>query len=54
MKDVERRDFVKGVILGGAVVLLDTALNAPFLEAASIDVYEIGACRRKLLHASPK
>ena len=43
---MDRRDFIKTVIVGGAVLSLDTAFTAHHLEAGTQSLNTIGECKR--------
>ncbi|MDQ7784410.1 MAG: hypothetical protein RDU20_16100 [Desulfomonilaceae bacterium] len=45
MKSMSRRDFVKVAVIGGAVLYLDSATNAPYVHAAPKDLSAIGECK---------
>ncbi len=42
MQEMDRRDFVKAVVVGGAVLSLDAAIMAPRLGAAPVDLKALG------------
>jgi len=46
MTELGRREFIKSMVVGGAVLSLEGALVAPHLDAASRDLKSIGECRR--------
>jgi len=43
---MDRRDFLRTVIVGGAVLSLDTAFTAQHLEAGTQSLNTIGECKR--------
>jgi 7,8-dihydropterin-6-yl-methyl-4-(beta-D-ribofuranosyl)aminobenzene 5'-phosphate synthase len=43
---MDRRDFVKAVIVGGAALTLDTAVTARHLSAAPRDLKAVGECKK--------
>jgi len=46
MAQMERREFVKAVVIGGAVLTLDAAISASPLFGAQLDLNAIGQCKR--------
>jgi 7,8-dihydropterin-6-yl-methyl-4-(beta-D-ribofuranosyl)aminobenzene 5'-phosphate synthase len=46
MKRMDRREFVKTVAVGGAILTLDAAIMAPSLKAAPGDLKAVGECKR--------
>ncbi len=46
MQTIGRRDFVKTMVIGGAVLSLDAVLTAPHLSAAPKDLKAIGECKK--------
>ena len=45
MTTMNRRDFMKATMIGGAVLYLDSAIHAPYVEAAPKDLSKIGECK---------
>jgi 7,8-dihydropterin-6-yl-methyl-4-(beta-D-ribofuranosyl)aminobenzene 5'-phosphate synthase len=46
MQTIGRRDFVKTMVIGGAVLTLDAVLTVPHLSAAPKDLKAIGECKK--------
>lgn len=51
MQEMNRRDFVKTVVIGGAILALDGAVTAPHVSAKSLDLKEIGECKKVTIKA---
>jgi len=46
MQKMDRRDFMKAVVVGGAVLSLDAAVMAPRLGAAPVGLKALGECKK--------
>ena len=46
MTNMNRRDFLKAGLIGGAFLALDTAIMVPHLSAGGRDLKSIGECKK--------